>query len=212
LFGYPIAEVIPTVLLSQAIGGVVGSIFHHKCGNIDIKDRRSKIIISVIGGFGVIATIIGVVVAVKIPAFYVKSYIAILIIAVGLALIHENNFIFKWWKIAILGILASFNKGISGGGFGPLVTGGQIISGNGSKQSISCTTASEVPICLIGFLTFILVNKCPDFKLLIPICIGAAIGGLFGPYFTKVSSDMVLKKIIGLIILAEGIVILMTLK
>jgi len=31
---------------------------------------------------------------------------------------------FSWKRLIAIGLISSFNKGISGGGYGPLVTGG----------------------------------------------------------------------------------------
>jgi len=55
-----------------------------------------------------------------------------------------------------VGILSAFNKGMSGGGFGPVVTGGQILSGQDHKASIGVTTFAEAPICIVGFFTYLI--------------------------------------------------------
>ncbi len=70
------------------------------------------------------------------PKFYLKLYIGILIALIGIVIIATINreYAFSWKKITILGMIASFNKGISGGGYGPVVVGGQLVSGVNEKN------------------------------------------------------------------------------
>ena len=61
---------------------------------------------------------------------------------------------FTWTKIFLLGSVASFNKGISGGGYGPVVTGGQVLSGMNAKQAIAVTSLAEGLTCLTGIIVY----------------------------------------------------------
>ena len=54
----------------------------------------------------------------------------------------------------LVGLVSAFNKGLSGGGFGPVVAGGLVIVGQEAKAAIATTTAAEVPVCIAGFLTY----------------------------------------------------------
>ena len=49
----------------------------------------------------------------------------------------NKQFQFSWRKISFLGVVASFNKGMSGGGYGPVVTGDQILSGIKEKVPLA---------------------------------------------------------------------------
>lgn len=77
-----------------------------------------------------------------------------------------------------VGVLSAFNKGISGGGFGPVVTSGQIIAGREGKSSIGTTTFAEAPICIAGFLTFLAAKGVSDWNLVVFLGIGALAGAL----------------------------------
>jgi len=50
----------------------------------------------------------------------------VLLIEIFILITINRNYRFSWKKITVLGLIASFNKGISGGGYGPVVTGGQL--------------------------------------------------------------------------------------
>jgi len=168
VLGYSPLVVVPSILFSQAIGGFTASMFHHKFKNVDFKPKSMnpkrireslrtrgfiesfkigftkdfKVMLS-ITLLGITATILGVFIAVKIPKTALTTYIGILVIAMGIILLQNRVFRFSWKKMMGVGLLASFNKGISGGGFGPVTTGGQVIAGNDHKNSIGCTTLSE---------------------------------------------------------------------
>lgn len=204
--GFDPLVVVPSILLSQAIGGITASIGHHRLKNVDfsIKDdvmkrlsdlgyietfRKSTTkdlkVVFVVTSLGVLATIVGAFIAISISKVVLKTYIGILVLAMGLILLLKIKFNFSWKKIFGIGILAAFNKGISGGGFGPVVTSGQLISGRESKRSIGATTLSEAPICIAGFLTYLIRNELETWNFVLILIAGAITGAIIGPYITK---------------------------
>ncbi|MFH1505708.1 MAG: sulfite exporter TauE/SafE family protein [archaeon] len=227
-FGFASLVIIPAVLLSQAIGGFTAAMFHQKQKNVDFgeaKDLRKikqqlkslgyyetfKIgftkdtkIVLIITVFGVIATVIGAFVAINLPKWALNTYIGILVLVIGILLLSGKTFKFSLKKMLGIGLLASFNKGISGGGFGPVATGGQMIGGNEHKSAIGCTTLSEAPICIAGFLTFLFVNGIQNWWLVLTMSIGAVIGAPLGALLTKKLHPTRFKYILGIIIAVLG--------
>lgn len=228
-FGYQPLIVVPSLLFSQAIGGFTASIFHHKFRNVDFKPKSTnakkivkslkergfaesfklgftkdfKIMLS-ITVLGILATIFGAFIAVKIPKSFLTAYIGILVLVIGILMLWGKSFIFSWKKMMGVGLLASFNKGISGGGFGPVTTGGQVIAGNEHRSSIGCTTLSEAPICIAGFISYLLLKGLANYDLLIALSIGAAIGAPLGALLTKRIATKKLKYILGVIMFLLG--------
>lgn len=232
-FGYSPLIVVPSILFSQAIGGFTASIFHHRLRNVDFKPKSTNIkkikeslktrgfiesfkigftkdfkVILSITVLGVIATILGVIIAVKIPKWALTTYIGLLVLVMGLLLLQSKTFQFSWKKMIGVGLIASFNKGISGGGFGPVTTGGQVIAGNEHKRSIGCTTLSEAPICITGFIAYMLLKGLADYNLLIATSIGAVIGAPLGALLTKKIDSKKLKYILGVLVTFLGIYVL----
>ena len=228
-FGYSPLLVVPSVLLSQAIGGFTATMFHHRYNHVDFKPRSTNIkkikdsltnlgwvesfkrgftrdskIVLIITVLGVIATILAVFIATQIPKWLLKTYIGVLVLIIGLVLISGKTFKFSWKKMLVVGILASFNKGLSGGGFGPVTTGGQVIAGNKNKSSIGCTTLAEAPICIVGFITYILLKGITTYNLLIALSIGAFIGAPLGALLTKKLNSEKLKYYLGASIIILG--------
>ncbi len=96
--------------------------------------------------------------------------------------------------------------GNSGGGYGPVVAGGQVIIGVGAKNSIGITDLAEGPICTAGFITWSLLRgiSMAELELILPLCIGAFLAPWLGCWITyKIPVDK-LKKFMGIIIVILG--------
>lgn len=227
IMGYNPLIVVPSILFSQAIGGFVASIRHHKLKNVEFKiekevmKRLEKLgyieafrngvsrdlkIVSIVSFAGVLSTIIAAVIAINIPRVALKTYIGILVLVMGMILLLRTEFKFSWKKIVGIGILSAFNKGISGGGFGPVVTSGQLIAGRKSKESIGATTLSEVSICIAGFLTYLIKNGLSTWKLVVLLTFGAVIGAIIGPYITaNFKFEKKLRLVLGILVTLLGV-------
>lgn len=207
LMGYDVKSVVPSILISQAIGGFVASYKHHQLQNANFQEGTidHKVSVTIIW-FGVFACLIGVFISVSIPPKVLNTYIAVLVIVIALMILAGKTLIMTSTKIYILGFISAFNKALSGGGFGPLVAGGQLVFKDRSeKGAIGSTDFAEAPICLLSFCLWFLIKGMPDLNLMIPLCAGAMIGGFFGPMaLSKISSKDILKKCLGALVLIEG--------
>lgn len=189
--GYDPLEVVPAVLLTSAFFGILAGLFHHKFKNVNLSpgepDFKRMLVLTGLGTLGVIAAGF---IAIEIPEIALESYIGLLIIAIGAIIVIRRNQEYKWtWKKFIgYGLLASFNKGISGGGFGPVIVGGQMLSGVGSKGAIGVAAISEGLISLIGAgLFFIFGNGSTiNWPLIISLLVGSIAAVPLGTYAVKI--------------------------
>ena len=110
----------------------------------------------VLAACSMVGTLAAVYVAISVPAWAIKVYIGVLVLAIGVYLwvTLGKTFNFSWPKLVGLGLLAAFNKGISGGGYGPLVCGGQVVSGVEEKSAIAITSLAEGLVCLVGVVLY----------------------------------------------------------
>jgi uncharacterized membrane protein YfcA len=163
LFGYSPAQVVPAVLLSELVTGLLAASMHHSVGNVDFrrgsKDRRVALVLSLMSLIGAVAAVF---LAVRLPIKAIKLYIATIVIVMGLLILlrRRRSLPFSWRRLVAIGSIAAFNKGISGGGYGPLVTAGQIVSGVGTKNAIGITSLAEGITCAVGAVTFLFL--CPE--------------------------------------------------
>jgi len=68
----------------------------------------------------------------------------------------NKNFRFSFKKIVELGSITAFNKGMSGGGYGSVVTGSQIPSGVKVNNAVGITSLAEGLTFVVGVIIYIL--------------------------------------------------------
>lgn len=96
------------------------------------------------------------------------------------------------------GLLAAFNKGLPGGGYGPLVTVGQIISGVGEKSAVSITVLSEVIVSLTAVFTYILIRANINWLLTSCLIINVSFSAPIAAFIVKRMENGKLKLLIGI--------------
>lgn len=203
--GFEPQVVVPAILISQAIGGISGTVSHHRFENANFRGltRDTKIVLArIIPGLMVVT--VGVFAAVNLPELWVKTYIGILVIVMSTLCLSPIKYKFAWWKHYAIGALAAFNKALTGGGFGPVTSTGGIIGGLEAKVSIATTTFAEVCICSASFIVYLFFVGV-DWTFALSLCIGAFIGGIIGPYICSRVSHRGLRKSVGILGIVSGI-------
>lgn len=197
LVGFAPMQVVPAILLAQFVAGIFAASMHHGAGNVnfdftndhehEIVKRLGKLgyiprsadskVALVLGFFSVLGVIVAVVVALNLPVFYLKLYIGVLVTAMGILVMvkHKAERKFSWNKIIGIGAVASFNKGMSGGGYGPLIVSGQILSGVNAKNSIGITALAEGVTCLVGVIAYFILGSHVDWALAPYLVVGSLI-------------------------------------
>lgn len=219
IIGFAPLQVIPAVLLSQFAGGVIGGVAHHRVGNISLDFRRDDRLIKerlrglgylprshdakvifILAICGVIGALVGVFSAVNIPKLALEIYIGVMVLTIGILILMRRNQkgTLSWKKLIGIGVLGSFNKGISGGGYIPLVTGGQIISGREVKSSVGSTTVAVTLVCAVGFLGYLLIKGDIHWMLVAAASLGSVIAAPFAAMMVKRINAKRLKFAIGI--------------
>ncbi|MFB0564356.1 MAG: sulfite exporter TauE/SafE family protein [Candidatus Aminicenantaceae bacterium] len=212
IMGYQPLQIVPAVLLSELITGLSAGFLHHKLRNVNFKIGTLDLkIATVMAGCSVFGALAAVFVALNLPIFYIKLYIGLLVLSMGVFIIAALNrtFKFSWKKITSLGLIAAFNKGISGGGYGPLVTSGQILSGVKSKAAIGITSLAEGLTCLVGVISYLaFTNHTIKWNLAPSLVLGAILSVPFAAYTVKKINERMLKLIVGIATVTLGLLTL----
>lgn len=160
LIGLEPLQVVPAVLVSALVAGLAASLAHHKVGNVNFRSPRAVKIVLLLATCSIFGAFAAVLVAVSIPAFYLEFYIGLLVALMGGLILwkRKSRSPFSRLRIILLGVVAAFNKGISGGGYGPLVTSGQILSGIDGKNAVGITTLAESLTCAAAVTAFLFVG------------------------------------------------------
>jgi len=209
LIGYEPAQIVPSVLLSEFLTGVLAGVLHHEVGNVNFKPgSRPFKVAMVLAACSVVGTVAAVAIAVKVPTWAIKTYIGLLVLAMGISILLTigRTFAFSWKKVVGLGLLAAFNKGISGGGYGPLVCGGQVLSGVGEKEAIGITSLAEGLVCIVGVLTYVLTgNGGVDWGIAPSLVLGAVLSVPFATLTVKKAPVQKMRWAIGSAVTALGL-------
>ena len=186
--GFEPLQIVPAVLCSEAISGILAGLFHHEFGNVNLRpgSQDFKVVLLLIG-CSVVGVLIATVLAINLPSWVVKLYIGLLVLSLGIYILtnHREEYSFSWERIGGLGILAAFNKGISGGGYGPVVTAGQVLSGVRGRNAVGITSLAEGVTSIIGFTIFFISGVQLDFNLVIALAVGAVVSVPLSAYLVS---------------------------
>jgi len=219
IIGFLPLEVVPSVLLGQLVGGLVGGVTHHRLGNIHLDFRRDEAIKKRLRGLGympksldskvilllavcgIIGGVVAVFFALNIPTVALKTYIGAMVLGIGVVILIRRNrkSNLSWKGLTTIGLISSFNKGASGGGYGPLVTGGQLISGREVKSSVGSTTLAEALVCIVAFVTYLVIKGDIYWTLAAATSIGSIISAPFAAMTVKKVNTNKLKLVIGVV-------------
>lgn len=182
---------------------------HHTYG-IQISSHLKVVL------FLLTATILGsssaVFTARVLPQRWTSLYISVMVIAMGTLILvcFHRQFRYSWKRIISLGFLASFNKGLTGGGYGPLVVSGQMLSGVEGKSAIGITSMAEGITCALGVLIYFFSSRDSiDWRLAPVIIAGAVCAVPLAAKNVKVMDPKLLKALIALLTVILGVFTLM---
>jgi len=177
-FGFEPLEIVPAVLLSEAITGVMAGFFHHEFGNVDLQPggRDFKIVLT-LTSLSIVGVMLAVTIAVIVPSWVVKLYVGVLVLSLGLLILRnrKREYPFSWRRIAGLGWLAAFNKGISGGGYGPVVTAGQVLSGVRGRNAVGIASLAEGITSIVGVSIYLASESTISWELVPSLLLGAVL-------------------------------------
>lgn len=227
VIGYEPLQVVPILLISEAITGFTSGFFHQEFGNAKFKikkpiNRETKVTlnIAILGCFAIILSVFLTYYAIQVEKVVIKTYVAILVIIMGIIAmikIKTKSSTYKPKLLTFFSALAGFNKGIGAGGYGPVVMLGQIFSGIYEKTATAITSVSEGIVSIVGVGAFVIIPVIQsssiliDFVLLPSVFTGGFIAALVSPYMVRIFPNKIWKIVIPVYALSIGMYVLLTL-
>jgi len=217
-FGYTPLEVVPVLFITEAITGLLAGALHHEFENVTFSASRplndaTKAVL-LLAGFGVVGTLASIGFAylvVEIPERTIETYVAVLVIGMGvLGLLRQflpRQLTYRPRRLAGFALLAVLNKGVSGGGYGPVATLGQIYAGVFEKTATAITSLSEGLVSVVGALTYVglfLAGFPISYGLFPSLFTGAFLAAIAAPYLVRVLPGRVLEYLIPLYAFSIG--------
>jgi len=207
-------QIVPSLLLASLAGNILSPFFHHRLKNADFNIRSPHLKIALIVGLlGALGSFMGAITAINVSDIVLTIYIGILIVAIGLLLLlnKTRTTSFTWHKLIGLGVFGSFNKGISGSGFGPIITTGLIMMKTNEKAAVSIQSFSELFVSLAGSLTFVSLGTKMEWSLTLPLVVGVVLSTPFAALIVQKANNKKLRWAIGYVTIILGMITLLTL-
>jgi len=218
LLGYELEVAVPCVLTSQLISNAFLVYMHHRLGTIRLSLNSDDVkVAGVLAACGVVGVVLAVLALVRLPDWIVDAYVGLIILLVGLLVLARKGVRvnssgkMSLRKLALVGVLSAFNKGLSGGGYGPLLSGGQVISGMGAKKAIGRMLLAEVAICFTGILAYLVAGLGLHWPLIAAATLGSTLMAVPSAYLVKRAREDKLRMGMGLLISALGLAMLLKL-
>lgn len=218
--GFEPLQIVPTILISESITGFVDSYFDNEFKNVEFKfspmsdSTKLALIIAFFGSISIALSVYLTYASLNLPKEFIKFYVAILVLFMGIFGIFRTKLTKKRdanpnIKVMIgFAALAGFNKGVGGGGYGPVITLGEVSCGIYEKSATAIVSLSEAIVSVAGILSFFFVSAIGvkvDLILLPWIFTGAFFGALITPYIVRVVPNKFWKIIIPVYAIGIGI-------
>ena len=212
--GYAPLQIVPAVLFSELITGVAAAVLHQHDGNVDlVRDplaRRTALLLTVLSAIG--ATVAATI-AVSLKPFWFSLAIVVIVLAMGVITLvtWRRRIVYRPGNVVAVGLVAAFNKGLSGGGYGPLVTSGQVVSGMPAKSAVAVTSVAEAFTCLVGLSAYVILTGGIDWTLTTPLALGALLSVPMATLTVKRMPESLIRGAVGAFTVILGMVSLVKL-
>jgi hypothetical protein len=213
LAGFAPLDIVPAVLLSEALTGAAAGLMHQRDGNVNfLRDARARRTALLLAALSTIGAICAATLAVKVSKETLTLFIAVIIIAMGLLILLtlQRPLRYRPGGIVAIGAVAAFNKSLSGGGYGPLVTAGQVVSGLPSKHAVAITSVAESFTCVVGLATYFALGRQINWGLAVPLVAGALLSVPIATLTVRRLPEKGLRLVVAVVTLTLGALALTT--
>jgi len=211
LLGVNPLNAVSSVVVSQLIGNSMLSLMHHRFGNADLRpggeESRRAVILGVSGIVGPLAAVF---LMLHMPVSLLKVYVAVLMLSMSalVALSRRVRVKYSTKKLFLIAAIASFNKGLTGGGYGPVVTTGQLILGINPKSAVAVTSMAEF-ITEVTAVTLYGLAGLLNPALIVPMAVGTVLSAPLVAKTVKVTPNTTLRRVMvtGMTFLALAVLV-----
>jgi len=207
VLGFDPKQIVPVVMIQQGVAGLVGAFLHREFENVEWKFKPMSetvklwFIIGVVGCVAVSVSIVGIYKILHVDKVWIKLYVAALLLVMGGASLFQGrkDRPYKPSKMIGFAALAGFNKGVGGGGYGPVVTIGGLLSGVPVKSMLAVTAISEGTVSafsIIVWLALLTSGVQIDYLLLPSFMIATMFSAIAAPYMTRVFPEKLWKIVV----------------
>ena len=207
MVGFDPKQIVPVVMIQQGAAGLVGAFLHREFENVEWKFKPMSetiklAMIIVISGvvFNVLA-IVGIYKIFAVDKIWIKLYVALLLLMMGGVSLFQSKKErpYRPGKMVLWASLAGFNKGVGGGGYGPVVTIGGLMAGVPVKSMLAVTAISEGAVSTVAVLAWLGMlgsGVTIDYILLPSFMLATMFSAVAAPYMTRVFPEKLWKIVV----------------
>jgi hypothetical protein len=207
MIGFDPKQIVPVVMIQQGAAGLVGAFLHREFQNVEWKFKpmsetiKLAIIIVLSGVVFNILAIVGIYKIFEVDKIWIKLYVAALLLMMGVTSLFQSKKErpYKPGKMVFWASLAGFNKGVGGGGYGPVVTIGGLMAGVPVKSMMAVTAISEGSVSTVSVLVWLLMlgsGVTIDYILLPSFMLATMFSAVAAPYMTRVFPEKIWKVVV----------------
>lgn len=154
IFGFDPKVLVPAILVSEAVSGFWGGFWHWRFHNVDWRAVGSTLVGSLVA-MGLATYVMSSVLSpatlrVVISVFAVVMGVFVVVRSYVFRRIEKVNLARHRWLLAVMGFLIGYQKGTSGGNYGPFSVTGYMVMGLPAAVAIGSTTVAEGIACALG--------------------------------------------------------------
>ncbi len=204
--GLPPAAASSSVHTAEIFTTGFSGLSHWKLKNINKALFMRLLIPGILGG------VTGAYLLSNIDGNFLKPYIALYLILMGLVIIWRAfkiteiaEHIPALKKIIPLGLIGGFFDAIGGGGWGPIVTSTLIARNYDPHKTVGSVNAVEFFVTLCQSITFILALGLTHWRIIVGLLVGGVLGAPLAAYLCKKTAPKKLMVFVGILIVALSI-------
>lgn len=204
VMGFDPKQIVPVVMIQQGVAGLIGTFLHKEYGNVEWKLKpmsetiRLWFYIAIPGILAVLISVSAVYAIFKLAKVWINLYVCALLLGMGAISLYQgvSHRERKYRPKMMIGFaaLAGFNKGVGGGGYGPVVTIGGLLSGVPAKSMMAVTALSEGTVSTFSILVWLAMltgGVVIDYLLLPSMMIATILSAVVAPWATRVFPERV---------------------
>ena len=204
VMGFDPKQIVPVVMIQQGVAGLIGTFLHREYGNVEwsFKPLSETIklwfYIAIPGILAVLISVTSVYAIFKVAKVWINVYVCALLLGMGLISLYQGiaskDRRYRPKMMIGFATLAGFNKGIGGGGYGPVVTIGGLMSGVPAKSMMAVTALCEGTVStfsIIVWLAMLSGGVVIDYLLLPSMMIATILSAVVAPWATRVFPERV---------------------
>ncbi|MHC1729644.1 MAG: sulfite exporter TauE/SafE family protein [Syntrophobacteraceae bacterium] len=204
VMGFDPKQIVPVVMIQQGVAGLIGTFLHKEYGNVEwsFKPMSETIklwfYIAIPGILAVTVSVSAVYAVFKFAKVWITLYVCALLLGMGVISLYQGisqrERKYRPKMMIAFATLAGFNKGIGGGGYGPVVTIGGLLSGVPAKSMMAVTAISEGTVSTFSILVWLAMlsgGVVIDYLLLPSMMIATILSAVFAPWATRVFPEKI---------------------